>query len=291
MEEKEDRRPTRKVHSFVMIETRFWTTVLILYYILSACSWGVLSLTNSNGFIPFQHFEFAINDVCTKPSIFYADSSYLNEDHKGPLEFTMRNVPGEGDCMFQAVALGTLTSMGLGGNSPLLKSVADEIRTVMAQILTSPKGNLYVEGRRVMKVRNLLLAASKAEGLSPQEYITALTNRTLQGGGPELTILSNVLRRPISIYELDDGVESQSIANVNEKQGTVPERYRIREVGLFGEIFRDPCCSIPDSAILSDTLQQGAYSWHIHILVLDSGNNEKHACTLLPKSKLVGSNK
>ena len=281
-----------------------WVPLLFLS-ISSFPSWDILAFSNTKGFVPFQKFVFAPNDVCLKPSIFYTECKDLNESDKDSLEFTMRNVPGQGDCMFQAVALGTMASMGLGGNAPLLQSVADEIRNVMAQILSSPKGNLYVEGKRVMKVTNLLLGASEAEGLSPDEYITALTNRTLQGGGPELTILSNVLRRPISIYELDDLKEGDILddlkegdilddlkegdigcnenENANSESCDIPNRCKIREVGLFGEIFRDPCSSIPDSAILSNTLQQGAYSWHIHILVVDSGNNEKHACVLLPQ--------
>ena len=256
---------------------------LLLISTFSLLSCYTLALSNTKRVVPFKNFAFAPNDVCLKPSIFYTE---CNQGDKDPIEFTLRNVPGEGDCMFQAVALGTLTSMGLGGNAPLLRSVADEIRNVMAQILASPKGNLYVEGKRVVKVRELLLGASKAEGLSPQEYINSLANRTLQGGGPELTILSNVLRRPISIYELDDPMEGNTSCNGiinNEGSFEIPNRCRIREVGLFGEIFRDPCRSIPDSAILSNTLQQGAYSWHIHILVVESGNNEKHACSLLPQ--------
>ena len=56
---------------------------------------------------------------------------------------------------------------------------------------------------------------------------------------------------------------------------------RIKRVGIFGDLFKDPLLSMPDSAVLSG-LQPGAYSWHLHILIVDASLNEKHACVLLP---------
>ena len=49
----------------------------------------------------------------------------------------------------------------------------------------------------------------------------------------------------------------------------------------FLEMFQDPLFSIPESAVLSG-LQPGAYSWHLHMLIVDASFNEKHACVLLP---------
>lgn len=94
-----------------------------------------------------------------------------------------------------------------------------------------------------------------------------------QGGGPELTVLANVLRRPITIYEL-----------CTDQDPIIGRTCKIKAVGSFGDIFIDPIKEIPNSAVLSG-IQPGAYSWQVHILVVDSGpNNEKHACTLLPRS-------
>mmetsp|Transcript_19143 Transcript_19143/g.18386 ORF Transcript_19143/g.18386 Transcript_19143/m.18386 type:complete len:143 (-) Transcript_19143:2-430(-) len=70
--------------------------------------------------------------------------------------------------------------------------------------------------------------------------------------------------------------------NNNDDDDDIPQQFPIQRVGLFGDHFKDLCQSIPNSAVLSPGLQPGAYSWHIHILVVDSGNNEKHACALLP---------
>jgi hypothetical protein len=186
----------------------------------------------------------------------------------------MRNVPGEGDCMFLAVALATSTSMGLGGNDALLRAIANETREVVAQVLSAKEGNLHVEGRRLVKASDLLRSAAKKEGIEEEIYIELLRNGTLQGGGPELTVLSNVLRRPISVYELSD--------DDNQFDTGVPNVCKIKCVGIFGDVFMDPLSEIPSHAILTG-LQEGAYSWHIHVLVVDAGHGEKHACALLPK--------
>jgi hypothetical protein len=66
-------------------------------------------------------------------------------------KFTMRNVPGEGDCMFLAVALSTLAPMGLGGNDVLLKAISRETRQVVASVLQS-QGNLVIQGKRIVKM-------------------------------------------------------------------------------------------------------------------------------------------
>jgi hypothetical protein len=233
--------------------------------------------------VPFHRFAFAPNNVCVKPKSFHAFQKLENGTSK-TLEFTMRNVPGDGDCMFLAVSLATCTSYGLGGNYALLRAISNETRDVVAQILSVDKGNLHVEGKRIVRVSDLLKSAARNEKVSETDYVNMIRNGTLQGGGPELTVLSNVLRRPISIYEIDTSdtsfVKSWNRDDDNEKD--VPNICPIKCVGSFGEVFQDPCLDIPQSAILQN-MQAGAFSWHIHVLVVDSGNGEKHACALLPK--------
>eukprot|EP00547_Thalassionema_nitzschioides_P007683 CAMPEP_0194219470 /NCGR_PEP_ID=MMETSP0156-20130528/26044_1 /TAXON_ID=33649 /ORGANISM="Thalassionema nitzschioides, Strain L26-B" /LENGTH=193 /DNA_ID=CAMNT_0038949147 /DNA_START=150 /DNA_END=731 /DNA_ORIENTATION=- len=191
----------------------------------------------------------------------------------------MRNVPGEGDCMFLAAALATAASMGLGANNVLSRKIAKETRQVVADILEFGKNrNLVIDSQRIVPAKKLLFAASKGEGLTPKEYLRRLrlegSEGGLHGGGLELTVLSNVLRRPISVYEL---LPTMAIAK---------KYHPVECKGVFGDkIFKDPCLEVENSAILSNNLMPGAYSWHLHILVLDSSiEGEKHACVLLPQS-------
>ena len=247
----------------------------------------------------FQSFVFAPNGVCIKPSLFIefvpsqsssnattviATTTTTTASTGITRQFTMRNVPGDGDCMFQATALAAATSLGLGANMVLLRTIAKETRQVVASILES-KGNLYIEQSRFVPARQLLSSAAKQEGITPEEYLILLRKEGseggLYGGGPELAVLSNVLRRPISVYELEDHSSTSPVENSAMDSSSCS----IVCKGVFGApIFRDPCQSIPDSAILSN-LQPGAYSWHLHILVVDSGR-DKHACVLLPQSPM-----
>jgi len=259
-------------------------------------TYSLSSMTTNMKNFPFQRFSFAPNSVCIKPETFYC-----GDKNNATLKFKMRNVPGEGDCMFLAVALATSASMGLGGNNALLRAVANETREVVANVLSAPTGHFHVEKKRIVRASDLLLSAAKSESVDASTYLEILRNGSLQGGGAELTVLSNVLRRPISVYELDEGAECNVISTkINDDEPSesnmegdeclnshnsvppIPSKYRIKCVGLFGDIFKDPCTEIPNSAVL-ENLQEGAYSWHIHILIVDAGEGEKHACALLPR--------
>lgn len=250
-------------------------------------------------------FEYAPNGVCVDPELFAVDDgggggdddndqSEGSDDHKK--YFTMRNVPGNGDCMFLAVALAAATSMGLGGNDALLEAISKETREVVAQVLSSPNGTLYIANGQTCKAQALLHQATKGEGLGEDtdRYLELLrkpgAQGGIQGGGPELTVLANVLRRPISIYELGSPIDVDNIdENLNDQeQHCSPSTYPIVCKGTFGlDLFSDPCATIPESAVLSN-VQPGAFSWQLHILILDVSLNadEKHACVLLPQTPI-----
>lgn len=230
----------------------------------------------------FRRFEFASNGVSLRPQTFY------HVDGNKKRTFSLRNVEGTGDCVFQAAALACSASFGLGGNNALLRVLALESRNVVAQVLeggATSGGNLYIEGKRLVTAQKLLKSASKDLGLEPDEYLRRLRlpgkEGGLYGGGPELTVLSNVLRRPIMIYELHEEEDERENSPTGKDLPPLPMECRIKRVGVFGDLFADPLLSMPDSAVLSG-LQPGAYSWHLHILIVDASLNEKHACVLLP---------
>jgi len=103
-----------------------------------------------------------------------------------------------------------------------------------------------------------------------------------------LTVLANVLRRPISIYELAQPTDSITENQDDDSNDVTTNSYPIVCKGSFGlDVFEDPCASIPGSAVLSN-VQPGAYSWQLHILILDVSPNghEKHACVLLPQTPI-----
>lgn len=245
----------------------------------------------------------------------------------------MRNVPGQGDCLFLAVALATACSMGLGANDVLLNAMARETRHVVASLLeqslslttdgttdsseedddnnsSSPTTTdddddqpttLVITGHRLVTARKLLRSAARECQLSETEYLRRLRlpgrEGGLHGGGPELTVLTNVLRRPISVYELvaADAPPATTTSNgtgdnfAEDDAGGDSSSSSIQPIacrGVFGAgIFDDPLRRVPGSAVLRAAQPRGAYSWHLHILVVDSSSaeEEKHACVLLPQ--------
>ena len=115
----------------------------------------------------------------------------------------------------------------------------------------------------------------------------------LYGGGPELTVLSNILRRPISIYHLKQSINNADSLAIDSRE--------IVRMGVFGEgLFEDPGQTIPDSVVsnaifftLDSRRTRDALgsplksSWHLHILIADTSANEKHACVLLPSVPIL----
>ena len=313
------RLPLRRQSFFRTITWVVATTVLLAAHCFNTKTTTALSTTlvPITRAIPFQDFKFAPNNVCISPQYFVAvrEQQHGGEARVGNSNttevgnkpsysyFTMRNVPGDGDCMFLAVALAAATSMGLGGSNTLLRAISQETREVVAQILSAPTGKLFIGPGKdnVVDASRLLQSAVQQEPTinTSDEYLEALRKEGreggLYGGGPELVALSNVLRRPINIYEVDEqrlkeqqqGVQNGAYNGIvgNSDNETSPEiLFPIVCKGSFGEgVFEDPCLtSIPDSVILAN-MQPGAYSWRLHILILNASPTEKHACVLLPQ--------
>jgi hypothetical protein len=189
---------------------------------------------------------------------------------------------------------------------------------VVAKFLSSPDGILYVNNKpvkRVVRCRDLLLSAAKNEGWTTDEYLMRLRQPGrmggLYGGGPELVTLSNILRRPISIYHLKPPSQHQQTVS---SSSDATKYYELERMGVFGEgLFEDQCQKIPDSVISNaifftvggrstENQQQGQIpfnrgfspissplksSWHLHVLIADAGENEKHASVLLPSVSIL----
>ena len=81
----------------------------------------------------------------------------------------------------------------------------------------------------------------------------------LLSGGPELTVLSNLLQRSIRVYE---PIEPNELSEDN------PYRYGIELKGIFGTVFDDTQDSSPP----------------IHIFISKTGETN-HACALIPASR------
>ncbi|KAL7537953.1 hypothetical protein ACHAXR_008173, partial [Thalassiosira sp. AJA248-18] len=270
----------------------------------SAASLSMTSPTPRSSKYKFRTFEFdPVTGICRRPASFQ-----FTEQHKETEYFVMRNTPGEGDCVFYAVLSSVFISMGMLNPdfSAFPDTICLEMRNVVANYLSSPEGTMYVNNKprkRYVRCRDLLQSAANNEGLTAEDYLIKLRQPGKQGGlyggGPELTVLSNILRRPISIYHLKKSTEEATTENSCE----------IERMGVFGEgAFEDPGQFVPDSAVSNAvffTLDGRARqqteqspistpfkcSWHLHILIADVSEHEKHAVALLPSVPILHNSK
>lgn len=279
-----------------------------------------LSMSSSSRQYRFRSFQFdKQTGICRKPASFQYTE---DEEGKETQYFVMRNTPGDGDCVFHSVLSSVFISMGMfnpdAAFSSSMSSMALEMRGVVANYMSCEDGNLYVNNKpvkRIVRCRDLLRSAANNEGLSPEEYLIKLRQPGklggLYGGGPELTVLSNILRRPISIYHLK---QQQSTKDDVEPEQNSCE---VERIGVFGEgLYEDPGLKIPDgvvsnavfftlgaprqdtedSAMLSHLSSPLKCGWHLHILIADAGVNdkgepEKHAVVLLPSVPILHNSK
>mmetsp|Transcript_20925 Transcript_20925/g.44755 ORF Transcript_20925/g.44755 Transcript_20925/m.44755 type:complete len:300 (+) Transcript_20925:144-1043(+) len=295
---------------------KFIISVLVPMLLLQVQSAASFSTTSSqspsaSARYEFRSFEFdPLTGICRRPASFQ-----YTDQNKDTQFFVMRNTPGDGDCVFHAVLSSVFISAGiLNPDSALfstaMSAMALEMRNVVAMFLSSPEGTLYVNNKphkRIVRCRDLLQSAAKNEGFTAEDYLTKLRQPGKQGGlyggGPELTVLSNILRRPISIYHLKQPTAEAINENFCE----------VKRMGVFGEgLFEDPGQSVPDSVVSNavfftlgkarqETKQSSnessglssplKCSWHLHILIADASETEKHATVLLPSVPILHNNR
>lgn len=138
----------------------------------------------------------------------------------------VRQVPGDGNCLFHSVAAclartvnGTHVSMASsfsGGDndddddddddgaleSPLRKDSSHLRRIAVHCLRSRPRRRLFLQGDECVTVRELVDAAAAQYDITGEEYCDIMERDSYWGGGPEIVALCNVLRRPIHVYEL-----------------------------------------------------------------------------------------
>ena len=229
-----------------------------------------------------------------------------NDEHQQ--HFTMQNVPGEGDCMFLAVALAATKASTdrtvasdttlqtekfyytmLNATTTNATATTMALRNTVADVLEMPNITLFISHNRTITTRDLLQQASHELHIRPWEYLQRLRQiGGLYGGGPELTILCYLYQRPIHIYEIDNDAADDGENNKNDpnpdatgrniRQGTSRTIQPIVEKGVFGH----GVYNHDDENVMHCNNNTVGMDGDLHILVVDVSMSEKHACVLFP---------
>lgn len=163
--------------------------------------------------------------------------------HKLDMACRIRQVPGDGNCLFHSISLclqhatnGThwdfqADSSNNKGGSCLdeLYAQSSRLRGRAVDCLRDHKRRLFLQGRESLQSGELVEAAAQQYGLSSEEYCEAMQQDCVWGGGPEIVALSNLLQRPIHVYELATATDSSS-----NKESAAASSFVLRRMACFG---------------------------------------------------------
>eukprot|EP00984_Skeletonema_dohrnii_P001048 scaffold328_cov95-Skeletonema_dohrnii-CCMP3373.AAC.13 len=150
------------------------------------------------------------------------NNNNCNDDRSLTTPVVIRQVPGDGDCLFHSLAIalsftenGHLMRLDTQQGLQQLKQSSRKLRRMAVECLSSScttnkkrrsttkrYKRLFIQGSDSMKTSQLLSTASSQYGISPEEYCELMMQDSYWGGGPEIVALCAVLRRPIHVYEL-----------------------------------------------------------------------------------------
>lgn len=146
----------------------------------------------------------------------------------------VRQVPGDGNCLFNAIVValckverGRHYSFDDDDDFQELRQCAQALREKTVDFLEkSPQRSLHLQGDAYIQTCDLLEQFATQYGLSPKEYCDTMRQDGVWAGGPEIVALSNLLRRPIHLYEL--------YAVDHDEDDDNPKHFCLRRMCCFG---------------------------------------------------------
>jgi len=121
------------------------------------------------------------------------------------LAFYVRQVPGDGSCLFHSLAAGLsyITTSDHLEFDKSLRHLSKSLRDMSIETLAQRNELLIIENNQTMLSQDLLeIVCTHYNYSSSQQYLEDLKNPKTWGGGPEIVAISNRLRRPVHVYEL-----------------------------------------------------------------------------------------
>jgi len=145
--------------------------------------------------------------------------------------FLVRQVPGDGGCLFHALTacLDHKYTRAHNDFDALRRRMSNKLRLVAVELLKRDNDTLIMDNRETISSAQLLAVVAEHYNLTTVEYCEKMCKPNTWGGGPEIVALSNRMRRPIHVYELSGEEWSQS-----HRHGTKLGAHKLRVCAKFG---------------------------------------------------------
>jgi len=140
-----------------------------------------------------------------------ADDSSSNMVQDEPREFYVRQVPGDGSCLFHAMAT-CIKFIASTGSKQLyndllfdskMKKISSKLRQIAVGVLSNLENiTLYMENNETINNKELLVQVADYYNSTTDDYCLQMLKKKTWGGGPEIVAISNYIKRPIYVYEL-----------------------------------------------------------------------------------------
>ena len=132
--------------------------------------------------------------------------------------FLVRQVPGDGGCLFHAltVCLDYWHTTEHRDFDVQLHLVSNKLRRLAVLLLKRDNDTLVMDNNEAITSKQLLAVVANHYKMTPQEYCTKMMLPETWGGGPEIVVISNHLKRPVHVYELSGhGIWNRNKDDIN----------------------------------------------------------------------------
>ena len=148
------------------------------------------------------HVIFCLVFVCVIVNIASSSvphASFLPSNYKlsgdSSITFSVRQVPGDGACLFNAIAaVLRFEEIGQHGDFDAdMYALSDKLRAVSVEALTRNNWLVVLEDGEEITTNQLLDVVARHYNTTHSEYCSNMRLKHTWGGGPEIVALSNVL--------------------------------------------------------------------------------------------------
>lgn len=156
-------------------------------------------------------------------SSFLSDVFQSQEQYESSKHFRVRQVPGDGGCLFHAltVCLDYCHSSKHCDFGSAQRRISNHIRRLAVDLLQRGNDTFVMDNKETIPSSQLLAVVADHYNMTTEEYCRKMVQPNTWGGGPEIVAICNHLKRPIHVYELS-GTETTDAAQNKPLQQKKP---------------------------------------------------------------------